>query len=127
MVKVCPECEFLNKENAKFCGKCSTDLNGIEAVDERSLPEKPVEKLWVWQDSASIIGFISTMFGIFVFSVILLPVGLVCSIFGLKSPILKVLSIFGIVLSILAALIKVVYTLIYYDMIPSWVMNGIIF
>ncbi len=58
MVKVCPECEFLNKENAKFCGKCSTDLNGIEAVDERSLPEKPVEKLWVWQDSASIIGFI---------------------------------------------------------------------
>lgn len=127
MVKVCPVCGFNNKADANFCGKCNADLKEVVALNEIDLPAVPKEKLWSAFDTVSIIGFVAAFFGIFIYAVILLPIGLVASVIGLKSRLLKGLSIAGIIVSVLAVVIKILVVLYKYDLIPQWITQGIFF
>lgn len=121
MVKVCPVCGYKNKSDANFCGKCNADLKETTAI------EVIKEKLWSVFDTVSIIGFVAAIFGIFIYAVILLPIGLVASVLGLKSRILKGLSIAGIIISVIAVVIKILVVLYTYDLIPQWITQGIFF
>lgn len=127
MVKICPVCGYANKSDANFCGKCNADLKEVVALNEAELPAPVKEKFWSVFDTFSIIGFVAALFGIFIYAVVLLPVGLVASIIGLKSRYLKGLSISGIIISILAVVIKILVVLYTYDLIPQWITQGIFF
>ena len=124
MVKVCPRCGYENREDANFCGVCHEDIINIVPVDALGLPMKK-EKTWSIFDTISIAGFVLSILGIFVYAIILLPVALIASVIGLKSKILKGLSISGIIISVIAVVVKILVVLYTYDLIPYWIMQGI--
>ncbi len=126
MVKICPNCGLSNKEEANFCGNCNMDLKELPPV-EGMLTIKSEGVGWTFFDTLSIFGFVAPIFGLFAYAVILLPLGFILSLLGLKSKYLKGLSIAGLVVSLLAGIVKIMILLYEYDLIPYWITEGVFF
>lgn len=124
MVKVCTRCGYENREDANYCGVCHEELVNVIPVDSLGLPMKK-EKTWSMFDTISIVGFVIAIIGIFLYAVILLPIALIASVIGLKSKLLKGLAISGIVISVVAVVVKILVVLYRYDLIPYWITQGI--
>ncbi len=94
------------------------------------VPPQPVvvsrpKKSFTVPDVCSIIGFVSGIVGIFYFWLILVPVGLICSIIGYRGDKTKGIAVAGIVISAIALLIGVGLSLYHLNLLPDWLISGI--
>ncbi|MEG0615631.1 MAG: hypothetical protein RR540_07735 [Oscillospiraceae bacterium] len=97
----------------------------MQQVPPQYYQQKPVKKNFAWNDICTLIGFVSSILGIFWCSIILLPVGVICSILGFKGNRTKKLAVAGAVISVIAVIICICIRLYESGIIPSWVTNGI--
>lgn len=141
MIKQCPSCKAINKPDSDFCNTCGADIKDVAAQPMSAPPPPPYnfpqqppiapgfipssQSKISWGDVCTMVGFVASLLGILFFSVILLPLGCVMSIIGFKSNRTKSIAVAGIVISIVAILIKVGVTLYDYHLIPHWVTSGI--
>jgi hypothetical protein len=86
---------------------------------------KPLKKLFTWSDVSTLIGFISSIVGIVWCAILMLPLGATCSILGFKGNKNKGLAVAGIVISVIAGLIKVGIILYEAGLLPQWFISGI--
>ena len=86
---------------------------------------KPLKKLFTWSDVSTLIGFISSIVGIVWCAILMLPLGATCSILGFKGNKSKGLAVAGIVISVIAGLIKVGIILYEAGLLPQWFISGI--
>lgn len=141
MVRICPNCSTINREEYAYCKTCGNSLEQLPLVEESAQPvqiinppplhpyvfaQVPVKKIeYKWNDICSIIGFCSSILGFLWFSVLFLPVGAVTSLLGMRGEKAKGLAIAGFVISILAICLKVGFILYENVMIPEWVISGV--
>ena len=77
-------------------------------------------------DIMTILGFVSSIFGIFWCSIVLLPLAaILCAIGFAKGNVLKGLAIAGFVIATVGGISQLIYVLYKHDVIPSWVFDGL--
>ena len=77
-----------------------------------------------WKDICTIVGFISSIAGLFTFWVVLCPMGLLTSCLGYRGNHTRGLAVAGIIISLLAIAIKIGFILYHLDVLPSWLTDG---
>ena len=78
-----------------------------------------------WSDVCILIGFISSLVGLFWSSIFLLPIGIICSVIGFIGNKTNGLAIAGMVISIIAFIVKIAVLLNEAGVIPEWVTRGL--
>lgn len=144
IIKECPNCNYENTINSSFCGLCQRDIKEIEGSESKIkrihnsdiyppnnaseqyrypyvAPSEPLN----FYHFVSILGFVCSMLGIFVFAVVLLPIAIIASAIGFVKKQLNGLAIAGLIISIVALVIKIFVLLDRYEVIPYWMTRGI--
>lgn len=142
IVMICSNCHEQNEDNFRFCRRCGMPLQppAGEQLSSASRPPQPAtmvtpppvftpyaafpQKKFSWGDVATIVGFISSILGLFYFGVVLCPVGLITSIFGFCQNRTRKLAVAGLVISILGLLIMLGNALYTNDLLPEWLAQG---
>ncbi|MEG2429424.1 MAG: DUF4190 domain-containing protein, partial [Oscillospiraceae bacterium] len=88
-------------------------------------PFFPPKKAFSWNDICTLIGFISSIVGVFCCSIILLPIAIICSLLGFKGNRTRSLAVAGVVISAIAVILRICIILYENDLIPQWITNGI--
>ena len=84
-------------------------------------PKKPFTMF----DLFSILGFVSSIVGMFVASVLLHPIGAISAFYGFKKGTkLKGLAAAGFIISIVGGVVYIILTLYYAKLIPEWITEG---
>ncbi|MBC2870966.1 zinc-ribbon domain-containing protein [Bittarella massiliensis] len=139
----CPNCGVDNAENSAFCKACGASLTGEQpasqaACQDGAMPspyQPPVYSMYApylpaprreytWKDICTIVGFISSIAGLFTFWVVLCPMGLLTSCLGYRGNRTRGLAVAGIIISLLAIAIKIGFILYHLDVLPSWLTDG---
>lgn len=140
-MKICPSCNHPNQDHAGFCTTCGTNIAAATIQPEPApitsvapapitpppvpvYEAKPKEPL-SWADICGLVGFVSAIVGIFCCSVVLLPIGIVLSLLGFLGNRFKGLTVAGLIISLLGALIKICVVLHTSGLVPEWVTQGI--
>ena len=138
-MKVCPNCNHSNMDSASFCTTCGMDLTNTPVQPEpiQTVPSAPQvmppvtvyqpkeQEPYSWPDVCAIIGFISSLVGLFWCSVVLLPVGVIFSLLGFMGHRTRGLAIAGLTISLIGTLIKVCVVMTQSNLLPDWVVKGI--
>lgn len=154
-MKICNECKTVNTDEAKFCRGCAADITNTEITSDsqspsnqntvpkqpvlnqpsprQAIPQRPMinafpqvpKKIFTWNDVSTIIGFVASIIGIFWSAIVLLPLGGVASYLGFRGNKTKGLAIAGLVISVIAIIIKICVVLYSIGVIPEWVTNGV--
>lgn len=145
MGKICPNCKKVVDDNFRYCDSCGTKLETSAINDEElntSTASNPVSVSSNTSNSSEIsleislkgkknmlliiLGFVSSIIGVFCFSVILLPLGACLSLAGLiKSEEFKGLAISGTIISIIGIVLKIAIELYQHNLIPEWLYSGV--
>ncbi len=132
-MKVCPMCHLpMANDSATFCTRCGADIsqvapqyNTFAQVQPPTVYVAPPKKKFRWFDICTIIGFIASLVGLFWSSIILLPLGIICSMIGFIGNKTNALAIAGMVISIIAFIIKIAIVLNETGIVPEWVTRGL--
>ena len=147
-MKLCPHCNTPNNDEFTFCKTCGERLeqenigDSMEISSSSSKQEHqpvssppvqnvvspisvPQQEGYNWCDVSAIIGFICSIIGLFTFSIILLPLGIIASLIGCFGNHLKGLAIAGVSISIVATLVRIGMILYEYAIIPDWITSGL--
>ncbi len=141
-MKLCPNCNHMNQDTATYCASCGNDISQVAVQPEpapvmntipvttMAPPPVPIYEAkpkapFSWTDVCSLIGFIASILGIFWCSVVLMPIGILLSLLGFLGTRLRGLSIAGLTISLLGALIKLCFIMQNTGIAPEWVTNGI--
>ncbi len=134
-MKICPNCNQVHdNDQTQFCTTCGADLSQVPPQEFYGLSTPvppsmsyPLYSSFTWVDVFSIVGFVAALIGLFWASVILLPVGIICSVIGFFSRKTRAIAIAGLTISIIGLLIKLCMELYQAGMIPEWLTRGIFF
>lgn len=136
IMKVCPNCHMsIANDNATFCTRCGADISNVAPQYNTFVQVPPYQpstpyvappkKSFKWSDVCILIGFISSLVGLFWSSIFLLPLGIICSVIGFIGNKTNGLAIAGMVISIIAFIIKIAIVLNEMGVIPEWVTRGL--
>jgi len=81
--------------------------------------------MFTWFDVSTILGFVSSLVGLFFVSIILLPVGAVASGIGFQGNKTKGIAIAGFVISVVGGIVRIFTALYDAGLIPWWFTQGI--
>jgi len=136
----CTNCGYDNASNAVYCSYCNHPLDSTAqpAVGSTTAYQQPYyyyqpipqreKQPFSITDVYIIIGFVLAIVGIFAYAFLLLPVSIGFSIFGfIKRTNARTLglSVAGIVVGVVACLIKIGMVLHELGFIPDWLSAGI--
>ncbi len=141
-MKICPNCNTPNQNTSAFCISCGTELSQVAVQPEPApiVPPAPVRQMepppvpiyeakpkapLSWFDICGMIGFIASLLGIFWCSIVLMPIGIILSLLGFMGNRFRGMSIAGLTISLLGALIKICFVLQNSGVAPEWVTRGI--
>lgn len=143
---ICPKCGIENVNGVQFCKQCgqtfavqpqnqqnyqpppqTTPTVIYSSYPSPSYPaySRPMRKAYTWKDICTIVGFCSSIVGIFTFWLVLCPVALASSIVGFRGDRTKGLAVAGIIISILAILVKIGSILYNNNILPHWLTSGV--
>lgn len=127
MSKTCPSCGKILPDDASFCDGCGAHQPPVQPVSPGvySYPPVSVHK-YTWIDAATVIGFVSSVVGLFWCAVLLLPIGGVASGIGFRGERLKGLAISGLVISIVGIIIRLCTILYQSGILPRWFTMGVL-
>ena len=117
-MKVCPNCHMsIANDNATFCTRCGADISNVIPQYNTFVQVPPYQppmpyvappkKSFKWS------------------SIFLLPLGIICSVIGFIGNKTNGLAIAGMVISIIAFIIKIAIVLNEMGVIPEWVTRGL--
>jgi len=148
-MKKCLTCGFDNKNSNAFCSSCGgTDFSEPYSTDDAApvqpapavssqppvmppppyQPPKPAEpkKPFGFFDVLTILGFVSSLVGLWCIWVVLEPLAVVSSLIGfLKGTRSKGLAAAGIVIAVIAFIIRLFFSLYDNNVIGRWAVEGI--
>ncbi len=125
-MKICTKCFSVNKEENNFCNACGSP-EFTPAPPDVVMPVQQIKqkKEFTAYDLLTILGFVSSIIGMFVIALILEPLALASSILGFaKGKRYRGLAIAGVVIAAIALLVHLFITLHENGIIPEWVING---
>ena len=137
IMKVCPNCHMsIANDNATFCTRCGADISNVAPQYNTFVQVPPYQpstpyvappkKSFKWSDVCIRIGFISSLVGLFWSSIFLLPIGIICSVIGFIGNKTNGLAIAGMVISIIAFIVKIAVLLNEAGVIPAWGTRGVV-
>lgn len=125
------------------CGNSLENAELVEDTDERSQPyynqqylppvnmisnrimENYKPKAYKWNDVFALLGFVLSIFGLFWFSVILLPLAAIFSSIGFIGDRSKGIAVAGMVISIVCICIRIGVIVYQHTNIPDWITSGL--
>lgn len=143
-MKICPSCNCPNPNDATYCVGCGADVAAVTIQPDpapvmqptpappvtpapipiyQAKPKEPIS----WYDVCGMIGFIASILGVFWCSIVLMPIGILLSLLGFLGTRFRGMSIAGLTISLLGALIKLCLVLYDSGIAPDWVTKGILF
>lgn len=145
---ICSRCGTENPDGMQFCKQCGQIFTTNRTQPQQPVPPsqaqpepmvvysaypappyastmRPMKKTYTWRDICTIIGFASSIIGFFTFWLVLCPVGLITSILGYRGDRTKGLAVAGIIISVLAILVKIGYILYDSNLLPHWLTSGV--
>ncbi len=141
-MKKCLNCGKDNRNENQFCSTCggtafetpySTDEPAPSAQPMQTPPPPPpvmpvqIRKPFNFFDVLTILGFVSSIVGIWVVGFILEPLGVIASLLGFfKGNRHKGLAAAGIVIAIIAFIIRLIMVLYDNNVIGRWAVDGIL-
>lgn len=127
-MKVCKACGRILQNNCSFCGVCGkSEFEPLPEGTNMPVPTpiptpKPAFSKF---DLLTVLGFVAAVVGFFQVALILEPLGLICSLIGfLKGNRSKGLAVAGVIISVIALLLKLFDTLWQNGLIPEWLFAG---
>ena len=141
-MKICPKCNFKCNDPETFCRQCGENIsNAPIIVEPQNAPQRPpmppmppFQPYYVpptpktpfkWCDVSTLVGFVASLVGLFWASILLLPLGIICSIFGFRGNKTRTLAVSGIVISVIGMIVKISIMLYESGVLPEWFVNGI--
>ena len=150
----CPVCKTVNPDQSATCQQCGAPLtapppqgaplpypyspqpqpqyfqSGPPAFIPSAQPPQPPlyfrqKRPFTWTDVATVLGFVSSIMGFFWASVVLLPLGLVASMFGFRGVKTLGLAVAGMVIYAIGLLFKLMIILRQAALLPDWFTSGI--
>ena len=131
-MKFCTRCNLQAEDDHVACARCGNTAFAPQPVQPiaQPMPQQVVPKVqkppFTWWDLLSILGFVSSIVGIFAVSIILHPIAVLASTFGFRrGSRFRGLAATGFILSIVAGVVSIVISLWQADIIPHWITEGI--
>lgn len=149
-MKICQNCGAPSQDSEMFCRNCGANIANVSVQPEPPMggnapvppaqnfqpappapfpvytaPVFPEKRKFSWYDISTLVGFVSSVVGLFWCSIFLLPLAAVTSFLGFKGNKTKGLAVAGIVISIIGILIKIGYILYTTGLLPAWFTGGI--
>ena len=140
-MKNCRNCGTANEDGARYCMRCGCpEFAGAPASRDNAVPagaptsqmpgpayavpQRPKKQLTVY-DMFGLLGFVASLAGMLVASVILHPVAAVSSVVAFrKDTRFKGLAIAGFVVSVVGGVVFAVISLYRAGLIPEWITEG---
>lgn len=144
---VCNRCQCENPDGSKFCKACGHLLDAKDAAAGETASSagvqpgqaagngptvytpvarhRPSTPPMTWRDVAGIVGFVSSVVGLFWFGIVLWPFGLVMSLLGFRGRYTRGMAVAGIVIASVGILVKIGWILWYFDLLPKWLTSGL--
>ncbi len=143
-MKKCLNCGFDNKNENAFCCSCgSTDFSEPFGTNDIAAPAQPVpimpppppisaprpsepKKPFGFFDVLTILGFVASLVGMICIWVVLEPLAVISSLLGfLKGSRSKGIAAAGIVIAVIAFIIRLFFSLYDNNIIGKWAVEGI--
>lgn len=125
-MKKCTVCGKENRDENTFCSECGNNTFEPTAVQPvYTAPVQAEKPEFTKFDLMSILGFVSSLVGIFYIGLILEPLAAITTIVGfVKGKRNRGLAAAGFVIAVIALLVRLFYTLYVNGVIPKWLISG---
>lgn len=133
-MKICRNCGSANNNENNFCSRCGSSefseaTDSIQpaapAVSEPAPAYIYKKSDFTWYDVFTIFGFVASVIGCFVITLIIEPFALVGSVWGFsKGKRYKALAVAAIVIASISLFIRLFVTLCNIGALPRWIVAG---